>query len=149
MKREENDLFQLCETIISYGELTEDSIRQLSEYINNSPTASESWPGNLLIKPLQEVWKDGVVDEVELESLSKLLESIVQPVSQKQTSTEKQIFAEASVQKAKRNRKKTGNLSTRNWGFVFVAIVVIVISEVSGCGRRRRRGSSFWRRWRR
>ena len=149
MKREENDLFQLCETIISYGELSEDSIRQLSEYINNSPTASESWPGNLLIKPLQEVWKDGVVDKVELESLAKLLESIVQPVSKKQTSTAKQIYAEASVKKTKRNRKKTGNLSTRNWGFVLVAIVVVLISEVSGCGRRRRRGSSFWRRRRR
>ena len=99
MRREDNDLFQLCQAIISCGELSEDSIRQLSEYINNSPNASESWPGNLLIKPLQKVWKDGVVDEAELKSLSELLESIVQPVSRKQPSIEKQITATQSVKK--------------------------------------------------
>ena len=144
MKREDNDLFQLCQAIISCGELSEDSIRQLSEYINNSPNASESWPGNLLIKPLQKVWKDGVVDEAELEYLSELLESIVHPVSRKQPSIEKQITATQSVKKTKRNRRETDNLSTRNFGFVLLAVVVIVISEVSGCGRRRRRGSWWW-----
>ena len=144
MRREDNDLFQLCQAIISCGELSEDSIRQLSEYINNSPNASESWPGNLLIKPLQKVWKDGVVDEAELEYLSELLESIVQPVSRKQPSIEKQITATQSVKKTKRNRRETDNLSTRNFGFVLLAVVVIVISEVSGCGRRRRRRGSWW-----
>ena len=144
MRREDNDLFQLCQAIISCGELSEDSIRQLSEYINNSPNASESWPGNLLIKPLQKVWKDGVVDEAELEFLSELLESIVQSVSRKQPSIEKQITATQSVKKTKRNRRETDNLSTRNFGFVLLAVVVIVISEVSGCGRRRRRRGSWW-----
>ena len=144
MRREDNDLFQLCQAIISCGELSEDSIRQLSEYINNSPNASESWPGNLLIKPLQKVWKDGVVDEAEREYLSELLESIVQPVSRKQPSIEKQITATQSVKKTKRNRRETDNLSTRNFGFVLLAVVVIVISEVSGCGRRRRRRGSWW-----
>ena len=145
MKREGNDLFQLCRAIISCGELSEDSIRQLSEYINNSPNASESWPGNLLIKPLQKVWKDGVVDESELESLLELLESIVQPVSRKQPSVEKQIVATQSVKRQKRKRREADSLSTRNFGFVLVAVVVIVISEVSGCGRRRRRRGFWWR----
>ena len=145
MKREDNDLFQLCQAIISCGELSEDSIRQLSEYINNSPNASESWPGNLLIKPLQKVWKDGVVDESELESLLELLESIVQPVSRKQPSVEKQIAATQSEKRQKRNRRETDSLSTRNFGFVLLAVVVIVISEVSGCGRRKRRRGFWWR----
>ena len=145
MKREDNDLFQLCQAIISCGELSEDSILQLSEYINNSPNASESWPGNLLIKPLQKVWKDGVVDESELKSLLELLESIVQPVSRKNPSVKKQIAAAQSEERQKRNRRETDSLNTRNFGFVLLAVVVIVISEVSGCGRRKRR-RGFWGR---
>jgi hypothetical protein len=39
----------------------------------------DSWPGNLLIEALREVWEDGVIDSNELEALAELLVSIVQP----------------------------------------------------------------------
>jgi len=74
---EENDLFQLCQTIISSGVLTTDSVRDLAEYINNMPDPDKTWPSKLLIKPLKKTWNDGIVDDLELSNLSKVLESIV------------------------------------------------------------------------
>ena len=78
MNYEENDLLQKCQAIISDGKLNEDDVRQLSEYINASPNASDTWLGNQLIGPLQKVWVDGVVDTKELNMLAALLTSIVQ-----------------------------------------------------------------------
>jgi len=142
MNKSDNELYQLCQTIVSCGELTEDTIRQLSEYLNSSPNASTSWPGNLLIKPLQKVWKDGIIDESELESLSALLNSIVQAVPEKKPSIERKIPKKKSV-------KKTEALSARNWIWILLAIIAFIISQFTGCGRRRRRGSFFRSRRRR
>ena len=63
MNCEEKDLFQKCQDIISDGKLSEDDVRQLSEYINASPNASDTLIGKQLVGPLQKVWVDGVVDE--------------------------------------------------------------------------------------
>ena len=79
MKCEEKDLFQKCQGIISDGKLSEDDVRQLSEYINASPNASDTSIGKQLVGPLQKVWVDGVVDEGELKMLAGLLISIVHP----------------------------------------------------------------------
>ena len=79
MNYEEKDLFQKCQDIISDGKLSEDDVRQLSEYINASPNASDTLIGKQLVGPLQKVWVDGVVDEGELNMLAGLLISIVHP----------------------------------------------------------------------
>jgi len=79
MNYEEKDLFQKCQDIISDGKLSEDEVRQLSEYINASPNASDTLIGKQLVGPLQKVWVDGVVDEGELNMLAGLLISIVHP----------------------------------------------------------------------
>ena len=79
MNYEEKDLFQKCQDILSDGKLSEDDVRQLSEYINASPNASDTLIGKQLVGPLQKVWVDGVVDERELNMLAGLLISIVRP----------------------------------------------------------------------
>ena len=77
MSAEKNDLYQLCENIVLNDELNEDSIRQLAEYINNTPHASECWPANILIDPLKKVWEDGKVEQSEIAYLQCTLENIV------------------------------------------------------------------------
>ena len=72
-------MFQKCQDIISDGKLSEDDVRQLSEYINASPNASDTLIGKQLVGALQKVWVDGVVDEGELNMLTGLLISIVHP----------------------------------------------------------------------
>tara|TARA_B100000519_G_scaffold195306_1_gene200204 strand:+ start:506 stop:931 length:426 start_codon:yes stop_codon:yes gene_type:complete len=140
MNNKDNELFQLCQAIVDCGEFTEESIRQLSEYINNTPNASSSWPGNLLIKPLQKVWQDGVVDEFELEYLSETLKKIVQPISDEKPSYDSIIQKNEPV-------KSKNTHSLRNFAWVLLAIPIIIVSQFLGCRRTRRRG--FWRSRRR
>ena len=77
----DNKVFGLCRKIIEDGKLTEDEVYDLSNFINKQSDVcddvSGKWPTNLLIKPLQEVWQDGVVDSKELKVLAELLVSIV------------------------------------------------------------------------
>ena len=77
----DNKVFGLCRKIIEDGKLTEDEVCDLSNFINKQTDecddVSGKWPTNLLIKPLQEVWQDGVVDSKELKVLAELLVSIV------------------------------------------------------------------------
>ena len=76
-----NKVFGLCRKIIEDGKLTEDEVYDLSNFINKQTDEcddlSGKWPANLLIKPLQEVWQDGVLDSKELKTLAELLVSIV------------------------------------------------------------------------
>ena len=77
----DNKVFGLCRKIIEDGKLTEDEVYDLSNFINKQTDecddVSGKWPANLLIKPLQEVWQDGVLDSKELKTLAELLLSIV------------------------------------------------------------------------
>ena len=77
----DNKVFGLCRRIIEDGKLTEDEVYDLSNFINKQTDEcndeSGKWPTNLLIKPLQEVWQDGVLDSKELNVLAELLVSIV------------------------------------------------------------------------
>ena len=77
----DNKVFGLCRKIIEDGKLTEDEVYDLSNFINKQTDEcddlSGKWPANLLIKPLQEVWQDGVLDSKELKTLAELLVSIV------------------------------------------------------------------------
>jgi hypothetical protein len=70
------DLLALCASILDDGEVTSDEAHQLADWLNNHPDASEKWPGNELIKPLQEIWADGSVNRRELHRLARLLISI-------------------------------------------------------------------------
>ena len=77
----DNKVFDLCRRIIEDGKLTEDEVYDLSGFINKQTDecddGSGKWPTSLLIKPLQEVWQDGVLDSKELKVLAELLVSIV------------------------------------------------------------------------
>ena len=77
----DNKVFDLCRRIIEDGKLTEDEVYDLSNFINNQTDecddVSDRWPTSLLIKPLLEVWHDGVLDSKELKVLTELLVSIV------------------------------------------------------------------------
>ncbi|HIN76088.1 MAG TPA: hypothetical protein EYM96_07865 [Rhodospirillales bacterium] len=81
MKDDVEALLQLCKALISNGDLDEDGVRQLSEYINESPDVTESWPGNILLEPLQKAWSDGNIDYEELKVLAKLLAYILNPIN--------------------------------------------------------------------
>ena len=74
-------VYELCRRIIEDGKLTEDEVYALSDFINKQADkfdgSSDQWPTKLLIKPLQAVWNDGVVDSRELKVLAELLVSIV------------------------------------------------------------------------
>ena len=77
----DNNVLNLCEKIIEDGKLTYDEVYDLSELVNQTINKCDGqlvkWPTNLLIKPLQEVWKDGALDIEELNIIAELLVSIV------------------------------------------------------------------------
>ena len=77
----DNKVFDLCRRIIEDGKLTDAEVYGLSDFINKQTDecsdGSGKWPTSLLIKPLQEVWQDGVLDSKELKVLAELLVSIV------------------------------------------------------------------------
>jgi hypothetical protein len=77
----DNKVLDLCRRIIEDGKLTEDEVYDLSNFINKQTNEyndeSDKWPTSLLIKPLQEVWQDGVLDSKELKVIAELLVSIV------------------------------------------------------------------------
>lgn len=81
MKQEDNKIFLLCKKLVNRGKLSEDGVRELSEYINELTSSSEEaatkWPVNLLIVQLQKVWSDEIVNALELGELDKLLATIV------------------------------------------------------------------------
>jgi hypothetical protein len=73
----DNKVLDLCRRIIEDGKLTEDEVYDLSNFINKQTNEyndeSDKWPTSLLIKPLQEVWQDGVLDSKELKVIAELL----------------------------------------------------------------------------
>ena len=89
MNSEKNELFKLCENIILNDNLNEESIREIAEYINNTPNVSDCWPANILIDPLKKVWEDGKIDRLEINSLQNTLEKIVNETNQTEIQTDK------------------------------------------------------------
>ena len=89
MNSEKNELFELCENIILNDNLNEESIREIAEYINNTPNALDCWPANILIDPLKKVWEDGKIDRSEINSLQNTLEKIVNETNQTEIQDEK------------------------------------------------------------
>jgi hypothetical protein len=69
-------LIELCQDILSDSEITRDELYSLAEFFNDNKEASDHWPGNQLIKPLQTIWEDGQIDIHELASMADLLVGI-------------------------------------------------------------------------
>ena len=153
MNSEKNDLYELCENIVLNDNLNEDSIREIAEYINNTPNASDCWPAKILIDPLKKVWEDGKVDRSEIDSLQNTLEMIVNETKQTETQDEKlnedagvedlidynrstpdQIAALESIGYLKDNsdqQKTDAERARGGCGFV-IALTVIVMAILSG-----------------
>jgi hypothetical protein len=70
------ELVSLCDSILDFGEITENDAYNLAEWLNNHREACFEWPGENLVRPLQEIWADGKVTVTELRRLTVLLRSI-------------------------------------------------------------------------
>jgi hypothetical protein len=70
------DLIALCASILDDHEVTSDEAYDLADWLNQHPEATKQWPGESLVKPLQEIWADGVVNRRELHRLARILISI-------------------------------------------------------------------------
>lgn len=68
-----NELVAVCESILEDGEISGDEIYRLAEWLNDHREACFHWPGNLLVKPMQEVWSDGKITKTEMRLISRLL----------------------------------------------------------------------------
>lgn len=66
-------LLAVCDAILWDGELNSNELYGLAEWLNNHREACFHWPGNLLVKPLQEVWEDGHVGLEELQRIGQIL----------------------------------------------------------------------------
>ena len=69
-------ILDICKTILKSGKFNEESLRELTEYINKHPSKNSQWPQKILIEPLQLAWNDGIIDHDELKKLRKLVISI-------------------------------------------------------------------------
>lgn len=118
------ELVALCESIISDGELTYDEVYQLAEWLNNHREACENWPGNQIVKPLQEVWADGKLTKTELKRIGKLLVQIAH------------LWAQHCAENAKRDdvfpawKKQAFDLSTAKLPMIPVTVRVQSHSDV-------------------
>jgi hypothetical protein len=70
------ELVSVCEAILWDGELSASELHGLAEWLNNHREACFHWPGNLLVKPLQQIWEDGHVTPEELQRIGLLLSGI-------------------------------------------------------------------------
>jgi hypothetical protein len=70
------ELIALCDSILDFGEVTESEAYNLADWLNKHNEACLHWPGEDLVRPLQEIWADGRVTRTELRRLTGLLRSI-------------------------------------------------------------------------
>jgi hypothetical protein len=68
-----SDLVAVCESILEDGEISGDELYRLAEWLNDHREACFHWPGDLLVKPLQDVWADGKVTKTEMRQIGRLL----------------------------------------------------------------------------
>ena len=69
-------ILDICKTILKSGKFNEESLKELTEYINKHPSKNSQWPQKIMIEPLQLAWNDGIIDHDELKKLRKLVISI-------------------------------------------------------------------------
>ena len=80
------ELMTLCASILEDAEVTVLEAYDLADWLNNHPDAATTWPGSELIKPLQEIWADGSVNQRELHRLARLLVSVQREWARRPTS---------------------------------------------------------------
>ncbi len=67
------ETLRVIRRITADGILTTDEVWDLTQYLNESRDARNSWPGNVLWSTLQSIFDDGVVTDDELEVLGAML----------------------------------------------------------------------------
>jgi DNA polymerase-3 subunit epsilon len=78
-------LVAVCESIIADGEISGDELYCLAAWLNDHRDACFHWPGNLLVKPLQDVWADGKATKTEMRQIGRLLVRISKDWAKQQT----------------------------------------------------------------
>jgi hypothetical protein len=68
-----SDLMAVCEAILEDGELSGREVYRLCQWLNDNREATQHWPGNLLVQPLQRAWADGELTTDELQEVGRLL----------------------------------------------------------------------------
>lgn len=79
------ELIALCEAVLEDGEITYDEAYELADWLNNHREACFNWPGDSLVRPLQQAWADAKLTKTELRMLAKLLRRISKEWSYHQT----------------------------------------------------------------
>jgi hypothetical protein len=70
------ELVGICDSMLDFGEVTENEAYNLADWLNKHDEACLHWPGEELIRPLQEIWADGKVTRTELRRLTGLIRGI-------------------------------------------------------------------------
>lgn len=70
------ELVGICDSMLDFGEVTENEAYNLADWLNKHDEACLHWPGEELIRPLQEIWADGKVTRTELRRLTGLMRGI-------------------------------------------------------------------------
>jgi len=78
MADEAAQLITVCQCLTEDDCLTAEEVYQLADWLNRHPAAADQWPGNLLIKPLQDVFADGRIVAAEVARIGGLLIQIEQ-----------------------------------------------------------------------
>jgi hypothetical protein len=67
------ELIALCQRLTSDGQLSGEEVWILAKWLNDHPEAGESWPGNILVEPLEAAYADGELDLEEMQRMANLL----------------------------------------------------------------------------
>ena len=94
-------LLLLCDSIVEDGELTSDEVYQLAEWLNGHREACAYWPGNLLVKPLQNAWNDGKITKTEARQIARLLLQIRKEAAKRDAERQAANAIEVATQAAR------------------------------------------------
>src|SRR2546430_9846138 len=70
------ELVRRCDAILEVGEISTTDAYDLADWLNNNDEACRTWPGEVLVSRLQQVWADSKVSKTELRQLGALLRSV-------------------------------------------------------------------------
>lgn len=76
-ERDLSEMLGLAKGVLADGVVMEEEAKLLNNWVKQHPDATEQWPVNILKARLEEIFADGVVDEIERQDLAELLESMV------------------------------------------------------------------------
>jgi hypothetical protein len=77
MKRDYRyEYLQLIEEIVEDGELTHQEIYLLAKWLNENKEGRKTWPANLFLPILKEVFADGEIDKLEALQVGRLIQKV-------------------------------------------------------------------------